>query len=148
VTRWYTALAPSIAAAEKAKTAAAQAQLQALKKAQAKAAAAASGIAAPTATSRKATSKTPEITSTPDTGVSSSTLAQFNSTIDDARSMAKGVMRNGTPQNVQLAKNYDQYLKTLKDSMRGVQSEREAQKLLKQANQTRAYVVFLQRQTH
>ena len=52
-------------------------------------------------------------------------------------------MRSGTPQNVQLAKNYDQYLKTLKDSMRGVQSEREAQKLLKQANQTRAYVVFL-----
>jgi serine/threonine protein kinase len=134
--------------AEKAKTAAAQAQLQALKKAQAKAAAAASGVVGPTATSRKSSSKSSEITSTPDTGVSSSTLAQFNSTIDDARSMAKGVMRSGTPQNIQLAKNYDQYLKTLKDSMRGVQSEREAQKLLKQANQTRAYVVFLQRQTH
>jgi serine/threonine protein kinase len=129
--------------AEKAKNAAAQAQLQALKKAQAKAAAATlAGPAAPTASSRKA-GRAAEITSTPDTGVSSSTLAQFNSTIDDARSMAKSVMRNGTPQNVSLARNYDQYLKTLKDSMRGVQSEREAQKLLKQANQTRAYVVFL-----
>jgi len=128
--------------AEKAKNAAAQAQLQALKKAQAKAAAAAAGPVAPTATSRKA-GRAAEITSTPDTGVSSSTLAQFNSTIDDARSMAKSVMRNGTPQNISLARNYDQYLKTLKDSMRGVQSEREAQKLLKQANQTRAYVVFL-----
>jgi serine/threonine protein kinase len=128
--------------AEKAKTAAAQAQLQALKKAQAKAAAAQAGPAPPTSTSRKA-GRAAEITATPDTGVSSATLAQFNSTIDDARSMAKGVMRNGSAQNVQLAKNYDQYLKTLKDSMRGVQSEREAQKLLKQANQTRAYVVFL-----
>ena len=132
--------------AEKAKTAAAQAQLQALKKAQAKASSALAGPAPPTATSRKSGQRTAEITSTPDTGVSSATLGQFNSTIDDARSMAKQVMRSGSAQNVQLAKNYDQYLKTLKDSMRGVQSEREAQKLLKQANQTRAYVVFLQRQ--
>jgi serine/threonine protein kinase len=135
--------------AEKAKTAAAQAQLQALKKAQAKAAAVPNAPGAPAAASRKNERKSgAEITSTPDTGVSQATLSQFNSTIDDARSIARDVMRSGSGQNVQLARNYDQYLKTLKDSMRGIQSEREAQKLLKQANQTRAYVVFLQRQPH
>jgi hypothetical protein len=46
---------------------------------------------------------------------------------------------------VQLAKNYDQYLKTLKDSMRGIQSDKEADKLIKQANQTRAYIKYLLR---
>jgi hypothetical protein len=61
--------------------------------------------------------------------------------------MAKQVMHSGSGQNVQLAKNYDSYLKTLQDSMRGIQSEKEAQKLLKQANQTRQYIVFLQKQS-
>ena len=56
-------------------------------------------------------------------------------------------MRAGSGQNVQLARNYDSYLKTLKDSVRGVSSEREAQKLLKQASQTRQYIVFLQKQS-
>ena len=55
-------------------------------------------------------------------------------------------MRSSNAQNVQLAKNYDSYLKTLKASMGGIHSEKEAQKLLKQANQTRAYIVFLNRQ--
>jgi serine/threonine protein kinase len=134
--------------AERAKTAAAEAQLQALKKAQAKAAKAQAAPGAPTASTRKGgkSAASSEVTSTPDTGVTPATLSQFNATVDDARSLAKQVMRKGSGQNVQLAKNYDKYLKTLKDSMRGIQSEREAQKLLKQANQTRAYVVFLQRQ--
>jgi non-specific serine/threonine protein kinase len=136
--------------AEKAKSAAAQAQLQALKKAQAKAAAQAAGGAS-TTTARKAAGKSATTAPTASVeaesgGVSSATVAQFNATIDGARSMARDVMRSGSGQSVQLAKNYDQYLKTLKDSMRGIQSEREAQKLLKQANQTRAYIVFLQRQ--
>ena len=87
-----------------------------------------------------------EITATPDTGVSSATLSQFNATVDDARAMAKRVIRSGSGQNVQLAKNYDSYLKTLKASMRGIETEREAQKLLKQANQTRAYITFLEKQ--
>jgi hypothetical protein len=137
--------------AEKAKTAAAQAQLQALKKAQAKAAAA-KAPGAPTASTRQADRRSAtasqSASASSDAGVSSATVSAFNATIDDARSMAKQVMRSGSAQNVQLAKNYDQYLKTLKDSMRGIQSEREAQKLLKQANQTRAYIVFLQRQPH
>ena len=82
-----------------------------------------------------------------DAGASSGTVSQINSTIDDARSMARQVMRAGSGQNVQLARNYDSYLKTLKDSVRGVSSEREAQKLLKQASQTRQYIVFLQKQS-
>jgi hypothetical protein len=45
-----------------------------------------------------------------------------------------------------MAKNYDKYLKTLKDSIRGVQSDKEADKLIKEANQTRAYIQFLLRQ--
>ena len=60
--------------------------------------------------------------------------------------MAKQAMRSSNEQNVQLAKNYDKYLKTLKDSMRGIQSDKEADKLIKQANQTKAYIQFLIRQ--
>jgi hypothetical protein len=78
--------------------------------------------------------------------VSPATLAQFNSTVDGARAMARDVMRSGQGQNVDTAKNYDKYLKTLKDSMRGIQTEREAQRLLKQADQTRGYIASLQRQ--
>ena len=134
--------------AEKAKTAVAQAQLAALKKAQTKAANTELASATPGLPSKKNGKNTiAEITSTPDAGVSSATAAQFSAAISDARSMAKEVMRSGSGQNVQLAKNYDSYLKTLQDSMRGIQSEKEAQKLLKEANQTRQYIVFLQKQS-
>ncbi|HVU30693.1 MAG TPA: hypothetical protein VHE36_09850, partial [Sphingomicrobium sp.] len=135
-------------AAEKAKAAAAQAQLEAMKKAAAKAAAAESSESkSATAAKSKATkSAAAEITATPDAGVSPATLSQFNSTIDDARSMAKQVMRSKNSQNVELARGYDKYLKTLKASMGGIQTEKEAQRLLKQAQQTRNYIVFLQRQ--
>ena len=133
-------------AAEKAKTAAAQAQLAALKKAQAKTAQTQNASASPTASSRKGKSASSEIIATPDAGVSPATLAQFNSTVDSARAMARDVMRSGQGQNVDTAKNYDKYLKTLKDSMRGIQTEREAQRLLKQADQTKGYIASLQRQ--
>ena len=43
----------------------------------------------------------------------------------------------------QLARSYDANLKTLRDSMRGVNSDKEADRLIKQASQTRAYVQFL-----
>jgi len=132
--------------AEKAKAAAAQAQLDAMRKAAAKAAATKAGPAAPAAAKNGKAVAATEITATPDTGVSSATLSQFNATVDDARAMAKRVMRSGSGQNVQLARNYDSYLKTLKASMRGIETEREAQKLLKQANQTRAYITFLEKQ--
>jgi serine/threonine protein kinase len=131
--------------AEKAKTAVAQAQLAALKKAQSKTTSTLSASASPTASSRKGKSASSEIIATPDAGVSPATLAQFNSTVDSARALARDVMRSGQGQNVDTAKNYDKYLKTLKDSMRGIQTEREAQRLLKQADQTKGYIASLQR---
>lgn len=135
--------------AEKAKTAAAQAQLAAMKKAAAKAAVAeptAPKLASSTTTKGKNGKAASEIIATPDAGVSPATLSQFNSTVDDARSMARDVMRSKNSQSVELAKGYDKYLKTLKASMGGIQTEKEAQRLLKQAQQTRNYIAFLNRQ--
>ena len=135
---------------EKAKTAAAEAQLAALKKAQARASSAQAVpglLPAPTRSAeRKGASASKEASSSSGGGVSSAKLAQFNSIVDEGRSMAKQAMRSSNAQNVQLAKNYDQYLKTLKDSMRGIQSDKEADKLIKQASQTRAYIQYLVRQ--
>jgi non-specific serine/threonine protein kinase len=134
---------------EKAKTAAAEAQLASLKKAQARMAASAVP-GAPTAANRRANQKAAAAaqaaSSESDAGVSAAKMAQFNSTVGEARSMAKQAMRSSNPQNVQLAKNYDKYLKTLDASMRGIQSDREADKLIKSANQTKAYIQFLLRQ--
>jgi non-specific serine/threonine protein kinase len=131
--------------AEKAKTAAAEAQLAALKKAAVKTPAAATAPSSIVAGNGKnGKTVTPEITATPDAGVSAATLAQFNAAVDGARAQAKQVMRSASGQNVQTAKNYDKYLKTLKDSMRGIQSEKDAQRLLKQAEQTRGYIASLQ----
>lgn len=55
-------------------------------------------------------------------------------------------MRSRNSENARLAKTYDANLRTLRDSIRGIQSDREADRLIKQANQTRAYVQFLDRQ--
>ena len=55
-------------------------------------------------------------------------------------------MRSGNSQNAQLARTYDSNLKTLRDSMGGIKSDKEADRLIKQAQQTRAYVQFLARQ--
>ena len=55
-------------------------------------------------------------------------------------------MHSGNSQNAKLARTYDANLKTLRDSIRGVQSDREADRLIKQASQTRAYVNFLAKQ--
>ena len=78
--------------------------------------------------------------------MSAAKLWQFYAIVDDARSMAKKVMRSNNSQNAALAKNYDANLKTLRDSIRGVSSDHEADRLIKQASQTRAYVQFLYRQ--
>ena len=61
--------------------------------------------------------------------------------------MAKRVMRSSNSANAQLARSYDANLKTLRDSIRGVNSDREADRLIKQANQTKAYVEFLVKQS-
>ena len=78
------------------------------------------------------------------TGVSAGKMAQFNAVIDDGRSLARQVIGlNNNPAEVTMAKNYDKYLRTLKDSMRGIKSDRDAERLIAQARQTRAYLVYL-----
>jgi hypothetical protein len=134
---------------EKTKAAAAEAQLAALKKAAARAASAGAAPGAATASTRndKAAAAAALAASSAATtaGVSPAKMAQFNASVDEGRSMAKQAMRSGNQQNAQLAKNYDKYLKTLKDSMRGIESDKEADKLIRQANQTKAYIQFLLR---
>jgi len=132
---------------EKAKTAAAEAQLAAIRKAQTKAASAQRipGILGPTTSKNgKAATVEESPTSEAETGtVSAAKMAQFNSAVDEARSLAREAMQSGSGQNVQTAKNYDKYLKTLKASMRGIHSDAEADRLIKQANQTKAYIQSL-----
>lgn len=138
---------------EQAKAAAAEARLAALQKAQAKAAAAqkAGTSIGPTKTPTKSASAAASTSSaaaeSSGGGVSSAKLSQFYGIVDSARSMAKQVMRSGNSQNAQLARSYDANLKTLRDSIRGVSSDREADRLIKQASQTRAYVQFLVKQS-
>lgn len=107
-----------------------------------------------TAAAAKPAAKTETAAASAATGVSAAKMAQFNGIIDSARGMAKQVIRMGgggasatRKANAQLAKNYDSYLKNLKDSMRGAKSDKEADRLIKQANQTKAYIVFLQKQS-
>lgn len=91
-------------------------------------------------------------------GVSPAKLAQFNAIVDGARSMARQVVRMGNQrpggagfqtrkENARLASGYYNYLATLKDSMRGANSDREADRLIKQAKETQAYIVFLNKQS-
>ena len=105
-----------------------------------------------------AAAPTETVRATSATGVSSAKMAQFNAIVDGARSMAKNVIQMGNQRaggtgsqtreaNAQLARTYDAYLANLKDSMRGAKSDREADRLIKQANQTRAYIVFLNKQS-
>lgn len=115
--------------------------------------------ATPTVTERTAPTAKP--VTTPETakvasstGLSPGKLAQLNSIIDGARGMAKQVIRMGDRgsnatrrANAGLARNYDKYLANLRNSGRGVKTDQEADRLIKQANQTRAYIVFLNTQS-
>ncbi len=49
--------------------------------------------------------------------------------------------------NAKLAKGYESYFANLSDSLRGARTDRELDQLLKQANQTKAYVDFLYKQS-
>jgi serine/threonine protein kinase len=135
---------------EQAKAAAAEARLAAIQKAQAKAAAAQRAGSTPEVTRTPTKSATASSSSSASEsssgGVSSAKLSQFYGIVDSARGMAKQVMRSGNSQNAALARSYDANLKTLRDSIRGVSSDREADRLIKQAQQTRAYVQFLVKQ--
>ena len=106
------------------------------------------------ATTAKPVAKTETTTAASSTGLSPGKLGQLNSVIDGARAMAKAVIRMGDRSsnatrkaNAGLAKNYDKYLANLKDSGRGVKSDKEADRLIKEANQTKAYIVFLNKQS-
>src|SRR6185295_10348519 len=138
---------------EQAKAAAAEARLAAIQKAQAKAAAAQRAgstpevTRTPTKSASASSSSSSSASESSSGGVSSAKLSQFYGIVDSARGMAKQVMRSGNSQNAQLARSYDANLKTLRDSIRGVNSDKEADRLIKQATQTRAYVQFLVKQS-
>lgn len=90
-------------------------------------------------------------------GVSPAKKSQFNAIVSEARGMAQRVIAMGNSgsganaktrkDNAALARNYDKYLATLKDSMRGAKNDRDADRLIKQATQTKAYISFLVKQS-
>ncbi len=86
-------------------------------------------------------------------GVSSAKKAQLDSIVSSGRSLARqviGMGERGNPAqkaNAQLAKNYDKYLATVGSSVRGANSDREVDDLIKKASQTKAYIVFLSKQS-
>jgi len=61
--------------------------------------------------------------------------------------LAKQVMASGNKENARLAKNYDKYLAEVANSARGARTDAEMDRLIKEATQTKAYLVFLQRQS-
>lgn len=108
-------------------------------------------VAAPSAPA--ATTAATTTTSSSSAGASASKRSQLTSIVSSGRGMAKEVIRmgsNGTATqkaNAQLAKNYDKYLANVADSARGANTDREVDELIKKANQTKAYIVFLHRQS-
>ena len=104
---------------------------------------AATNTVAPTAPA----ATTAATTSASSAGPSASKQAQVNSIVSSGRALAKQVMRSGNKENAALAKNYDKYLANVGNSARGARTDREMDQLIKQANQTKAYLVFLQRQS-
>jgi serine/threonine protein kinase len=113
-------------------------------------------VAAPTVrtATRQAATVAAEAASSATT-LSPSKIGQIDSIVADGRSMAKQVIRMGKGSsdgqlkaNAKLAKTYDDNLATIKASARGIGSDREADKLIAQAKQTRAYVQFLLNQSN
>jgi len=108
-------------------------------------------VATPTAP--VATTTTTTSSSSSSEGVSASKRSQLSSIVSSGRSMAKEVIRMGSggtatqKSNAALAKNYDKYLANVGDSARGANTDREFDELIKKANQTKAYIVFLHKQS-
>ncbi len=104
--------------------------------------------AAPVATTATTTSS-----SSSTAGVSGSKRSQLSSIVSSGRGMAKEVIRMGNggtatqKTNAGLAKNYDKYLANVADSARGANTDQEFDELIKKANQTKAYIVFLHKQS-
>jgi len=78
---------------------------------------------------------------------SASKQAQVNSIVSSGRALARQVMGSGNKENARLAKNYDKYLAEVANSARGARTDAEMDRLIKEATQTKAYLVFLQRQS-
>jgi hypothetical protein len=97
--------------------------------------------AAPVATTTTASS------SSSSAAPSASKQAQVNSIVSSGRALAKQVMASGNKENARLAKNYDKYLAEVANSARGARTDAEMDRLIKEATQTKAYLVFLQRQS-
>ena len=117
--------------------------------------------AAPAATAAAAApARTAAAETSSETSLSPAKISRLNGIVDDGRSMARDVIRMGERSragstaeeraahalrrsNAQLARGYDSYLAKLRDSARGVTTDREADRLIKDATQTRAYIQFL-----
>jgi non-specific serine/threonine protein kinase len=92
------------------------------------------------------------VAASPSAAPSSSKISQIRSVISSGRNRAKQVIAMGSGSgtraaNAKLAKNYEKYFANLSDSLRGARTDRELDQLLKQANQTKAYVDFLYKQS-
>ena len=97
------------------------------------------------ATAAASAAPTPAAIAAPSSeGVSAAKAGQLRSIIDEAHGLARQVIGgNHSRASVDLAKGYDRYLSTLRDSMRGAKTDHDADRLITQAKQTRAYLVFL-----
>jgi serine/threonine protein kinase len=150
------ALAKSQAFAAALPAAAASAQIAAKKQDERLATAASPTTARQTTTvvqvAPTATTAAPAAAST-SAAPSASKIAQIRSIISGGRSRAKQVIAMGAggsatqKANAKLAKGYESYFGNLSDSLRGARTDRELDQLLKQANQTKAYVDFLYKQS-
>jgi serine/threonine protein kinase len=150
------ALAKSQAFAAALPAAAASAQIAAKKQDERLATAASPTTARQTTTvvqvAPTATTAAPAAAST-SAAPSASKIAQIRSIISGGRSRANQVIAMGAggsatqKANAKLAKGYESYFANLSDSLRGARTDRELDQLLKQANQTKAYVDFLYKQS-
>ncbi len=110
------------------------------------------GPAAPTVT-QSSPQAAPAPASSSTAAASPAKRSQLNSIISSGRSMAKEVIRMGSggtatqKENARLARNYDKYLANVADSARGATTDRDYDELITKANQTKAYIVFLHRQS-
>lgn len=108
-------------------------------------------VAPTTATAAPAATATSPASSS--AAASSSKRSQLSAIVSSGRSLAKQVIsmgNGGSPaqkENARLAKNYDKYLANVADSARGASTDREFDELIKKANQTKAYIVFLNKQS-
>jgi hypothetical protein len=111
---------------------------------------------APTPVATAPTAAAPAATTTSSassSAASGSKKAQLSSIVSSGRSMAKAVIQMGNggtavqKENARLAKNYDKYLANVADSARGASTDADYDRLIKQANQTKAYITFLHKQS-